>query len=118
MDYVDKLALANYIGKYFIQKVIHIHDKLDNISMAMEDMLDSETTIGEPPWFDSFNPLTEADMHMLIMNSKATSRSLKPMPTPLLMSCIDLLVPGITKIINISLEFFPKIEKRLWFVPC
>ena len=64
-------------------------------------------TIPDPPApsvFESFALLTEDDMRMLIANSKSTSCCLDPVPTPLLKSCIESLIPVITKIINTSLE--------------
>ena len=38
------------------------------------------------------------------MNSKKKSSYLDPVPTDLLMKCLDVLLPVITKIINISLD--------------
>jgi len=53
----------------------------------------------------------------LINSSKGTSCCLNPIPT-LLLSCIDPLIPVITKIINSSLEsgIFLMNGKRPWFV--
>ena len=58
-------------------------------------------------------------MCMLIANSKSTSCCLDPIPTPLLKSCIEPLIPVITKIINISLDsgIFPVSWKEAVVIP-
>ena len=52
----------------------------------------------------SFEPATESEIRKIIMSSKSTSCSIDPIPTFLLKSSIDVLVPIITKIVNLSLE--------------
>jgi len=95
-----------------VQKIYHIRDELDDA--VATDLHESEATTAVRPSFDSFNLLTEEDVHKLINNSKATSRCLNPIPRSLLLSCIDPLIPVITKIINSSLEsgYFPNEWKK------
>ena len=56
---------------------------------------------------------------MLIGNSKSTSCYLDPIPAPLLKSCIEPLIPVITKIINTSLDsgIFPVSWKEAVVIP-
>jgi hypothetical protein len=111
-DYTDTTALVNELGMYFVQKVIQIRDELDLGTTTTNNVPDYSGTIPDPPApsvFESFALLMENDVHMLIANSKSTS-CLDPVPTPVLKSCIESLIPVITKIINTSLEsgLFPE----------
>ena len=55
---------------------------------------------------DHFKPLSEGDARELIEGFPKKSCTLDPMPTSLVINCIDIdaLLPVITKIINLSLE--------------
>ena len=52
----------------------------------------------------SFTLLTEHEVRKLIEAMPKKSCALDPMPTPLLVACIDTLLPVLTKIINLSLQ--------------
>ena len=62
--------------------------------------------------FASFEPVTEDVVRTIIMKSKPTTCSLDPIPTSLLMECIDQLLPTITHIVNESLV------KGIFPTPC
>ena len=51
-----------------------------------------------------FSQLSENDVHNLIESSAKKPCKLDPMPTPLVVNCIDSLLPVITKTINLSLS--------------
>ena len=51
----------------------------------------------------SFKPLTKIAIRKLIQSSAKKSCALDPMPTPLVVSCLDVLLPVITTIVNSSL---------------
>ena len=51
----------------------------------------------------SFKPLTEAAICKLIQSSANKSCALDPTPTPLVVLCLDVLLPVITTIVNSSL---------------
>lgn len=53
---------------------------------------------------DHFKPLSEGDVRKLIEGFPKKSCILDPMPTSLVINCIDMLLPVITKVINLSLE--------------
>ena len=53
---------------------------------------------------DSFGVLNDSEVQKLIEATPKKSCSLDPMPTPLVVDCIDILLPVITKIINLSLQ--------------
>lgn len=110
-DYTDRSVLANEIGNFFAQKILRIRNELD----TMEDTTNGHAEITSvAPSFHSFNLLTEDDVHKLITSSKATTCCLDPIPTSVLLSCIDPLLPVITNIINTSLESgcFPEAWKE------
>ena len=63
-----------------------------------------------PPVIEVFAPLSEDDVRMLIAKFKSTSCCLDPIPTTLVKSSIEPLIPVVTRIINNSLEsgIFPE----------
>ena len=106
----DEVVLVNELGKHFAKKILDIHSEIDNgTSLAdnddggfqCDDYIEYSVNIRS---FEAFEPLSENDVYNLIMNSKKKSSYLDPVPTDLLMKCLDVLLPMITKIINISLE--------------
>ena len=107
-DYTDKSALANDLGKYFVQKVTRLRNELDQCDVRNDNGTNSN--LPTPPVIEAFAPLSEDDVRMLIAKSKSTSCCLDPIPTPLVKSCIEPLIPVVTRIINNSLEsgIFPE----------
>ena len=65
------------------------------------------------PCFDSFESLSEENVRLLSKSSKKSS-TLDPMPTPLVAGCLDVLLPVLTRMINLSLEsgVFPENWKQ------
>ena len=51
-----------------------------------------------------FKPLTDEDVRVLVQRSSKKSCALDPMPTTLVTECVDLLLPVIKQMINLSLE--------------
>jgi len=68
----------------------------------------SEKCVADTPAvqpMDSFRVLNASEVRKLIMATPKKSCMLDPMPTPLVVGCIDILLPVITcKIINLSLQ--------------
>ena len=60
--------------------------------------------------FSEFNLLSESEVFDLITASAKKSFPLDPIPTKLLNECVDVLLPPITKIINLSFNsgYFPR----------
>ena len=121
----DEVVLVNELGKHFAKKILDIHSEIDN-GTSLADNDDGEFQCDEYieysvniPSFEAFEPLSENDVYNLIMNSKKKSSYLDPVPTDLLMKCLDVLLPVITKIINISLDTgcFPSDWKEAIILP-
>ena len=97
--YQDKKKLVNELGLHFAQKVADLRHELDLVSVTMNDVTDYSDDPRAPPVL-----LTDDDLRMLVENSKSTSCCLDPVPTPLLKSCIEPLIPMVTKTINMHLS--------------
>ena len=67
----------------------------------------------------SFKLLTEGDVSAIIKKSTKKSCKLDPMPTQLVVDCLDQLLPVITTIVNCSLSqgVFPEAWKDALFKP-
>ena len=102
----DKVVLNKIISLviFFAQKIVVIQNKLDNmattVSPGKEKCL-ADSPVVQP--MDSFRVLNESEVQKLIEATPKKSCSLDPMPTPLVVGCIDILLPVITKVINLSL---------------
>ena len=82
-----------------------IQNKLDNMATTVSP--GTEKCLGDSPvvqLMDSFGELNESEVQKLIEATPKKSCSFDPMPTPLVVGCIDILLPVITKILNLSLQ--------------
>ena len=104
-QFKDKLTFANEMGGYFIEKIDNIQAKLDNMASGLSSLPPSSNSCLHPcSIMDRFPQLPENDVRKLIESSAKKSCKLDPMPTPLVVNCIDSRLPVITKIINLSLS--------------
>ena len=100
----NKLTLANEMGTFFIDKIRTIHAKLDKLTSALSEVSSDDTKSWSGALMDHFKPFSEGDVRKLIEGFPKKSCTLDPMPTSLVINCVDVLLPVITKIINLSLE--------------
>ena len=100
----DNSNLANQLGTFFIQKIETIGSNFDNMAQGLPAYPDDYAPVSPPP-LSKFSPITEEKVRKLINSSTNKSCTLDPMPTSLVIDCIDVLLPIITKMINLSLEF-------------
>ena len=96
------MALANDIGELFVQKVKDIHSKLDTSTPSFS-IADSTISGSAEVSLTEFNTLSVGDVRKLISRS-AKSSLLDPMPTLLVVQCLDELLPVITAVINVFKE--------------
>ena len=95
--------LAHRFNDFFIAKISKIRKDLDEIvpPSSCEFYLTSE--IASPMEF--FAPATEDKIYNLVLSSPLKSCTLDPIPTWMLKQHINIFVPVITKIVNMSLEY-------------
>ena len=82
-----------------------IQNKLDNMATTLspgKEKCLADSPVVQP--MDSFRVLNESEVQKLIEATPKKSCTLDPMPTPLVVGCIDILLPVITKVINLSLQ--------------
>ena len=101
----DKLVLSDEMDSFFVEKIDAIHVKLDRLADCLHDSHFDYVKTLPTRTLDSFIPLTESAVSKLIGCSPKKSCMFDPMSTPLVISCADVLLPVITKMINLSLNF-------------
>ena len=101
-NHQDKLKLANDIGGLFVRKIDRIRFDIDavNIDPSAHNALPPDQEVDAAHAFHFFQALSKNDVCALIRKSCL----LDPMPTSLVVSCLDLLLPVISRIINLSLS--------------
>ena len=110
-----KQQLANEMGAFFIRKIANIRSDLDNDPPQVCSVGSNDCKIDLP--ISKFNLLSQQEVHDLIRASNNKICCLDPIPTKLVLDCLDILLPVITKIINYSLEHgvFPSVWKNARF---
>ena len=88
-----------------------INNKLPQTAILMTSMIDS--------LLFKFSSLSQEEVHDLVRASSKKSCGLDPIPTKLLLDCLYVLLPIITKMINYSLENgdFPAAWKNALVLP-
>ena len=91
--------------QYFVEKIRKIHSKLDNLAFTLpidphDSGVDAQPTVAQ---FNAFTALSEDDVPQVIHDSSKKSLSLDLLPTSVALDYADILLPAITKIINLSL---------------
>ena len=101
-------SLANKFASFFHQKIKRICD-----------MFTASSTVVTPPMcippnLPRFNKVSENEVLKIIKNSPTKSCLLDPVPTFLLKDCVEILLPSITKLVNLSLAegVFPQKFRR------
>ena len=104
--HTDTSVLANEMGEYFIHKIVAIRSKLagDTVSLAVTERAphgsssnDNLVTLSE------FQPLSEEAVRKMAMASMQTC-TLDPLPSSILLVCIEELLSVISRMRNVSLE--------------
>lgn len=97
------MELADMFIKFFVNKVIRIRSSLDQCTP--DQQVDNMTMHGCPYHLSSFSPISENDLHKIIMKLKTKSCMIDPVPTYILKEdvVLDALLPYLTTIVNESL---------------
>ncbi len=108
--------LADNFGDFFIKKIEDIRHQIDSKPCTYQPRVNFQ-----PPkcTFSTFKKLSEEEVKRLIFKSKSTSCDLDPIPTPLLKECIDIMLPILTRMVNLSLQsgVFPEEWKLALIIP-
>jgi hypothetical protein len=112
----SKEELANRFANFFQEKIEKIRDRIASTNDLPQVQEEKESS---PPSLSEFKPATPEEVKKIITNSKATTCSLDPIPTSFLKLLLDVLLPILTNIINMSFEegHFPSDLKRALILP-
>ena len=105
--------LANDFGKFFAQKNADIRSDIRSVNTNQICLPINATITVTASCFLKFNLLFESEVFYLITASSKKSCPLYPISTKLLNESVDVLLPPLTKIINLSLDtgYFPRTWK-------
>lgn len=99
-DCTSVALLAERFGSFFIDKIAVLRSSFT--SGEQVESLDRRDK--SKAALLSFPAASEEEIRKLVLASPSKSSDLDPIPTPLLKSCIDVLVTPITSIVNLSLK--------------
>ena len=85
---------------FLINKVKLITTSIDQHKLQTQN----STTQTSLTIFDCLQPVTITQLHTIMKCSKPTSCALDPIPTSLLLECLDNILPTLTHIINTSIS--------------
>ena len=107
--------LANMFADFFVEKIEKIRQQFDANPTASSWPCQRQTK----HLLTTFPPVTEEHVEKLIKASATKSCSLDPIPTWLLKTCLNELLPIITEIVNLSLSSatFPENLKEAIIIP-
>ena len=112
-------CLPDQFSTYFHDKVAIIKNQLDCGTLhALVSPYNHDTEFHHTP-FTSFQPITTDYLHSVVTKCAPKSCELDPIPTSLLLECLDTVLPTMTSIINDSLKsgVFPSIYKSAIVTP-
>ncbi len=114
-DHDSIQELADRFGQFFIQKIDNIRTEIDTQPCSFPAQHYNQPSVT----FSTFKPLSQEEVKKLVMQSKSTSCDLDPIPTPLLKDCIEVILPVLTKMVNLSLQsgVFPNEWKLALVIP-
>jgi hypothetical protein len=101
-DLNDTQAAANF-SDFFSCKISRIRASLD---VSASQMMNNNHVVSNNAvsQFTVFKPLSQEDVRRLVTQAKPTSCLLDPLPTKLTIELLDILLPVIQKIVNLSLD--------------
>lgn len=105
-------------GKFFVQKVFYIRNRLGNIHSSCEHEMSISDVAPSVQYICEFDKLTENEVKSKIQQSSLRSCLFDPMPSWLVNQC-DVLLLVLTTLINTSFQSgeFPKAWKEALVLP-
>ena len=96
------------IARCFVKKIEDIRNEIESTCAILSDLheVPPDAKVECANVLRSFNQLSEGDISAIICIKNAAKKScnLDPMPTQLVVDCLDQLLPIITTIVNCSLS--------------
>ena len=89
--------LASEFAEFFLNKILKIRQLFKDLPM-----LDPPTQ--DAPTMEKFGKLTQSEIKSIIGSMKTKSCELDPLPTHIIKPNLDTFLPGITHIVNLSLD--------------
>ena len=113
----DKLALANDMGSFFINKILDLCVSLDATEKLCSTVNHHSSHCSSS--FTAFHCVDIDSLRKLVLRAPTKSCLLDPAPTNILKDCLDELLPILPTTINLSLEsgFFPDTWKESIVTP-
>ena len=96
-DSLDELV--NRFANFFVTKINTIREDIQNTDTAID--IDNEMKFDKIPLM-SFEPTNHEEVRKLIKEAPNKSSTIDPIPTWLVKSCLEILIPVITLVINMS----------------
>ncbi len=93
-------GLASQFAEYFSGKIDKVRTELND--MQKEDGCELPEERKYHTILSEFTPTTKDEIRQILMKAPTKSCNLDPMPTRLLKSCMDEVIPLLTKIVNLS----------------
>ena len=91
--------LANEFGTFFVKKIEIIKENLDKLQVQEPRLAPSTPKEN----LENFSSLSIEEVCKIVLESSNASCRLDPDPTWLVKSCLDVLAPSITEMVNLSL---------------
>ena len=89
---------------FFAQKIENKNASLANLSTSSVPSLPATDITCVKEQFTGFRTLSQEQVRMLISKAAGKSCQLDPIPTPIVLKLLDVLLPVITKLINLSFD--------------
>ena len=105
--------MASQFNTFFTEKIAKLRNQLGS---CCDDYSFQEFSGSD---LEFFRPVSDSDIKKIILSSKPTSCQLDPIPTTFFIRILDIILPAITKIVNLSLSsgVFPDVYKRAVIKP-
>ena len=98
-EYDDPTKLANEFGTFFLKKIEIIKENLDKFQVQEPRL----APVTPKENLENFSSLSIGEVSKIVRESSNASYRLDPVPTWLVKSCLGVLAPSITEMVNLSL---------------
>ena len=101
---LPKHEISDAFAGFFETKISNLREKIDNLDCSSDpDPLSHDINFQGQPLL-KFDMVTEKEVREMILKCPPKSSEVDPIPTSLLKELIDVIVPVVTKIFNVSLS--------------